>query len=76
MLHTTTSLGAHPGSQAFLDQRTILDKASPCCFQVIRTGKFTDLVLSKTKGWEEEGKRGEKKKKIVHIKLFSLWVVF
>lgn len=75
MLHTITSLRAHLGSQAFLDQQRSLDIVSPGCFQVIQIGKVTDLILSEPKGWEEDGKR-EGRKKIIYIKLFGLWVLF
>jgi len=30
---------------------------------VIQTGEVTDLILLKTKGWEEEGEREKKEKK-------------
>lgn len=61
MLHTISSLGACSGPHAFQDQQTVLDMVSPCCFQVMQTGKVIDLILSKTKGWEKEVRRKEKK---------------
>lgn len=48
---------APPALQAFPEQQTMLDMASPCWFQVQGTGEVADLRWSKTKGLEKEGGR-------------------
>lgn len=59
-LCSTQSHSLEHAHQASLDQQTFLDMVSPCGFQVIRTGKVTNLILPKKKGWEEEIERKKK----------------